>query len=131
MRNSRSRFNTGLLHQGDGEFNDTGCHTQEGNNLCLYVNTTKEFFDLKVIAFQNVQAQKKHWQGATEFSVPMRLQKPAEALFDASVKRYGLEMGEPIASCPEMFEDFLLWLCRDFDDYLIEQEIIARNGDAA
>ena len=61
MRKNRSRFNTDLLPQGEGEFNDTGCHTPEGNNLCLYVDTTRQLFDQKVLVFNTILEQKKRW----------------------------------------------------------------------
>jgi hypothetical protein len=120
---NRSRFNTGLLPQGEGEFADTGCHTPEGNNLCLHVNSTQELFKCKERAFAEVLGQKQRWHGATEFSVPMRMQKPAETIFDDALAKYKREMEVEMETCPEMFEDFLCWLCRDFEDWIIEKAL--------
>jgi hypothetical protein len=131
-RNSRARFNTGILPQGDGEFSDTGCHTHEGNNLCLYVNTTQALYYEKERAFRDVLTQKRMWKGETEFSVPMRMQKYAEGLYDKAVEQYNREFrdderkGEDaLPICPGLFEDLLRWMCREFEGYEMESREVA------
>ena len=110
-------FETGFF-QGMGE-HETGCHTVAGNDLCLYVQTTESLASKMNKIFKDLLNGKLRWTGATEFSVVMRLEKPAQTLYIEATDLYQKEI-RPFAFSVTTYEDFLLWMVRSYDQYEIE-----------
>ena len=120
------------LPEGLGEF-ETGCHTAHGNEVALFVQTTRELHERRRRAFAELLAAKRRWNGHSEFNVPLRLDRPGRQLFDDAVGEYNwkilrnksaLDVGELER------QDFVAWLAREFDDYRIDVEIDERNRAA-
>ena len=122
-RQDNVRLPTGL-----GEY-ETGCHTAHGNEIALYVQTTRELYEKREQMFGGVMAAKQKWAGRTEFNIPLRLDMPGRRLFTEAVCWYNREILRNRSSLDvgELErQDFVAWLAREFDGYRIDAEIQER-----
>ena len=115
-----------------GEY-ETGCHTHMGNDLALYVQTTRNLHERREKVFAEIMRQKQAWKGASEFNVLLRMDKPGRELFRTAVESYHREILE-YQSSPDMSEtvqlagggvagvaeDFVGWLFREFANWSID-----------
>ena len=119
------RKNTVTLPAGMGDF-ETGCHTAHGNEIALYVQTTRELYMRREQILADTLAGKKKWDGLSEFNVLLRLDRPGRQLFAEAVSWYNREIWKNKTSLDvgELErQDFVAWLAREFDGFVIEDEI--------
>jgi len=120
------RFETGILPEGSGDF-ETGCHTSTGNDLCLYVQTTRDLYFRMERVFQQVLQAKKRWSGLSLFNPSFMIEKDAQSIYTDAVAMYAKDIGIHFKGEPGTYEDFYRWMLRGFDDFVIENEIQARG----
>jgi hypothetical protein len=114
------------LPSGLGDF-ETGCHTEEGNELALYVQTTRSLHEARAKIFSETLAAKRKWTGLSEFNAALRLENPGQQLYKTAVASYKAEIGRDIGGSAVTREDFLRWLAFEYDCYRIDAEIEDRS----
>jgi hypothetical protein len=114
------------LPEGLGDF-ETGCHTEGGNELALYVQTTRPLHEQRERMFSEILAAKRKWKGMSEFNVALRLDNPGRILYKDAVAAYKREIRRNIGESAVTQEDFLRWLAREYDYWRIDVEIEERD----
>lgn len=107
---------------------ENGCHTDEGCELALFAQTTRELHEHRQRIFDDLLNAKKRWKGMSEFNVLLRLDGPGRALAHQAERMYACEMKSTIKLDERGLQDFVLWLARELDDYRIDKEIQGRNA---
>ena len=154
MSKSDERAAIAASLKGIGE-HETGCHTESANEIALYVQTTRDLYDRRERVFADLLKQKKSWKGMSEFNVLVRLDVVGRALFRDAVASYEdeiLNRGrkrrdeegnrvpritftdgnlESVGGLERTRQDFILWLAREFEGYIIDKGIEERDGRAA
>ncbi len=115
-----------MLPEGLGDF-ETGCHTAEGNDLALYVQTTRPLHEKRERIFAEVLDAKRRWTGMSEFNAALRLDNPGRQLYKTAVAAYRAEIGQDIGGSAVTQEDFLQWLAFEYDCYRIDAEVEERT----
>lgn len=113
------------LPPGPGDF-ETGCHTEEGNELALYVQTTRSLHEVRARIFAETLAAKRTWTGLSEFNAALRLENPGRHLYGTAVAAYRAEIGRDIGGSAVTREDFLRWLAFEYDCWRIDVEVEER-----
>ena len=113
------------LPPGSGDF-ETGCHTAEGNELALYVQTTRPLHEMRERIFSSTLEAKRKWTGMSEFNAALRLETPGKQLYKTAVGAYKAEIGVDLGGSAITQEDFLRWLAFEYDSWRIDVEVEER-----
>lgn len=137
-----ARKEQALVPAGVGEF-ETGCHTAHGNEMALYVQTTRELHARREAIFKQVRAAKLKWAGGSEFNVLLRLDGPGRELFDAALTDYDWKVlrgksrldvsgtaHDGSGGIVNVKGDFIAWLYREYKDWTIDREVEERSRAA-
>jgi len=109
--------------------------------MALYVQTTRDLHQRRERVFAEIRAAKKRWSQkghATEFNCLLRLDKPGRKLLKEAEERSrrefsarrgydktGVDLGltAPVdaTSAVDGRQDFVYWLAREFEGYLIDK----------
>ena len=109
---------------------ETGCHTQHGNDLCLLVNMTPRLFQFKESVLANTARRESQW--AMDFdSSPHPLLIDMELsllLFMPLINKHCVDEGGSACEMKEdTFNDFLLWMLREYAAFKSEAFLAAQG----
>ena len=113
---------TDNFFSGIGEF-ETGCHTEHGNELALFAQTTRHLYDDRQEVFAATLTRKTQWNKAFPFDAEAALRPDSKRMFNETVKAYRSEIGENFSVNATTLQDFTLWICREFEQFEIENKI--------
>ena len=113
---------TNSLLSGMGEF-ETGCHTDHGNDIALYAQMTRHLHEDRQEVFAGLLQRKTQWNKAFPFDAESAMRNDAKRMFAETVKAYRSEIGENFSVNATTLQDFTLWICREFEQFEIENKI--------
>lgn len=107
--------------KGTGPF-ETGCHTERGNDLCLYAQTTRHLHEAREELFADVFRRKSQWNRPERFDHMLALKAEGRRMYFDSVRAYREEISQNFSPNATTQQDFLLWLGREFQAYEIDHK---------
>ena len=107
---------------GMGDF-ETGCHTDHGNDLALYAQTTRHLHEDRQEVFAGLLLRKTQWNKAFPFNAEAAMRNDAKRMFSETVKAYRSEIGQNFSVSGTTQQDFSLWLCREFEQFETERQL--------
>ena len=88
---------------------ETGCWTEHGNGLVLYVDTTRELHEWKVRMYESLLGKR-----LGKRAMSSRMRSRAAWLKRGAAGRWGGEMGTVLPSDRDTLRDLANWMERDF-----------------
>lgn len=143
-----SRVPTHVLYE-VGEY-ETGCFTHAGNDLALYTANTRKLYDgMQQLFVRARRGIKSSFSGEplippgppepgyryditknTGLLVPTLVHdyfhRATKLLYRVAVSSYDQELADPLEKDADTYDDFVLWMIRQFENWISEPEQSAK-----